>query len=192
MLAINDFKLTSLSGMCHLAVVGSLEFRNFAMSLKSWFKHVFLGATVATGVLTSLGIMARPANAFSVAYCEGQRTAINIYQTIEMLGTDRLAMRLYVRSNNQTINIETKREYTPEGYNYTSDDGQTRAVLFMPKDDSTCTLSFSGLLPNGTTTNDLRIFDSGTVTSRQPHISQEPPREPYCYSTPLRDRLFCY
>jgi hypothetical protein len=129
------------------------------MQLKSWSRPMLLGATITAGALTGLGMMSHSAHAdFSIAYCNGANYATNIYIPGDPEGGSPLTMRIYFRPDRVTfLNAEVQREPNPEGYNYSNLYGESQWELFIPNNDSTCTLS-----RNGT------VVDSGTVTMREP------------------------
>ncbi|MFH7242543.1 MAG: hypothetical protein ACHWZW_06790 [Spirulina sp.] len=128
------------------------------LSLKSWLKPVSLGIAVAAGTLASLSLIERPAQAdFSIAYCDGDAYAINIYYPGDPESGSPLTMRLYYRADRVVfLNTEVKREPNPEGHTYSNVLGENQWELFIPNGSDTCTLSRDG-----------QAVDTGTVTMRE-------------------------
>jgi hypothetical protein len=115
----------------------------------------------ALGLIAHTIWAAQPVDAnFSIAYCDAQNHAINIYRDGDPEQPNAaLKMRIYYRPDGITfLNTEASREPNPEGYNYSNIQGERQWTLFMPNSEtSQCVLSRNG-----------EVVDRGTVVRREP------------------------
>lgn len=115
----------------------------------------------ATGALVGSILFAQRAIAdFTIAYCDGDQLAMNVYRSGDPEAPDStLKLRLYDRSDNMVfLDTPAIREPNPEGYTYRNERGENQWALFVPNStESQCSL-----------TRDSELFDSGTVVQREP------------------------
>ncbi len=115
---------------------------------------VILGLTIS-----SLVVAERAHAEFTIAYCDAENTAINVFRDGDPESPNsELKIRLYDRSDAVVfLTSPAIREPNPEGYNYSNEFGNNQWTLFIPNNGSTCTLSRDG-----------EVFDTGEVTMREP------------------------
>ncbi|MGP1385632.1 MAG: hypothetical protein ACTS2F_18860 [Thainema sp.] len=122
----------------------------------------FIGLGVAaTGIVAGSVLIVHRANAdFTIAYCDGDQLAMNVYRSGDPEAPDStLKLRLYDRSDNVVfLDTSAIREPNPEGYTYSNERGENQWALFVPNNTtSQCSLTRNG-----------ELFDSGTVVQREP------------------------
>jgi hypothetical protein len=123
-------------------------------------RYACLGLTTASLVAASLWLASSARADYSIAYCDAENHAVNIYREGDPESpTSELKMRIYHRADGITfLNTLADRNPNPEGYNYSNIRGENEWTLFIPNNpDSPCTLSRDG-----------EVFDQGTVTMREP------------------------
>ncbi|MEO1068489.1 MAG: hypothetical protein AAFW95_05130 [Cyanobacteria bacterium J06638_6] len=130
-----------------------------------WYtKTRVVGIGLALGGIALAGMAPERAKAdFSIAYCDGEKTAVNVYRSGDPESPSSvLKMRLYSRADGVVfLDGEANREPNPEGYNYSNIRGANQWSLFIANSpESPCTLSRDG-----------EVYDQGTVTMREPPSS---------------------
>ncbi len=130
------------------------------MPMPQQLHPVQLWAAIAAAVIAPLAIAPQTAQAeFSIAYCDGEKFAINIYRAgdPEEPGAA-LTMRIYDRAQRVTfMTSPADRAPNPEGHTYSNQLGENQWELFIANDlEAPCFLSRDG-----------EVLDRGTVTRRE-------------------------
>ncbi|MBE9138742.1 hypothetical protein IQ254_16330 [Nodosilinea sp. LEGE 07088] len=129
--------------------------------MSRWYsKAVACGALALGGIAFSAVAPGLVKADFTIAYCNGEKVATNIYRSGDPEApSSALNMRLYARADRAVfLDTAANREPNPEGYNYSNIRGENQWTLFIANSpESPCTL-----LRNG------EVYDQGTVTMREP------------------------